>query len=58
MLFFYTKQTDKSAREETVMCAIVSDTNIIGLSTSDSLNSVGTETVQLSWSRLSSKYSA
>lgn len=57
-VIFHTRRTDKGAGEETLTCAIVSDTNIIGLSKSDSLKSVGTETMQLSCSRLTSSHSA
>lgn len=53
------QQADRqSLGEETVTCAIVSSTNIIGLSKSDSLKSVGTETTRLSLSRLTSSHSA
>lgn len=57
-VIFHIRRTDKGAREEIVTCAIVSDSNIIGLSKSDSLNSVGTETTELSCSRLTSSHSA
>lgn len=55
----FSQQADRqSLGEETVTCAIVSSTNIIGLSKSDSLKSVGTETTRLSLSRLTSSHSA
>lgn len=55
----FSQQADRqSLGEETVTCAIVSRTNIIGLSKSDSFKSVGKETTWLSLSRLTSSHSA